>query len=98
MATYGANVGSGSFVNRSKTGVQTQQAQFNSIHQVKATDTHFTASNAGAMGFVVVSASNGMLHPLQGTPVSASDFTAGVQYNIGLTRVSGTGIVNVLKK
>ena len=54
MATYGANVGSGSFVNRSKSGVQKQQAEFNGLFQVKGTDTHFTASNAGAMGFVVV--------------------------------------------
>ncbi len=98
MATYGANVGSGSFVNRSKSGVQKQQAEFNGVFQVKGTDTHFTASNAGAMGFVVVRASNSMIHPLQGTPVSASDFTAGVQYNIGITRVNGTGTVNVLKK
>ena len=35
MATYGANVGSGSFVNRSKSGVQKQQAEIKKLSKSK---------------------------------------------------------------
>ena len=76
-----------------------QKPKFSKITKVTAKDYYATGSEKGASGFFV-SGSGGagdtVLTTPHGETIAASEFTEKEVYEIGLSRVSGSGVVYLL--
>tara|TARA_R100000734_G_C3240952_1_gene45642 strand:- start:182 stop:463 length:282 start_codon:yes stop_codon:yes gene_type:complete len=71
-------------------------AKFSKIKTTNAEVLEFTGSLAGTSGFIVESAGSSVITPTNGDSVAASAFTLKTVYDIGVSKVSGSGTVHVL--
>ena len=95
MSAQGIKTMSGSFVSRTA-GSYSTSAKFKQIETVTAdTDFYATGSFAGSKGFIVQTAGNSVITPIQGDSIAASAVTAKTLYEIGVNRVSGSGLISL---
>jgi len=71
-------------------------AKFSKIRTTSEEVLEFTGSLVGSSGFIVQSAGDSVITPTNGSSVAASAFTAKTLYEIGVSKVSGSGTVHVL--
>lgn len=71
-------------------------AKYNKIAEFGAGDYYLSGSNGGSQGFIVQTAGTTVLHPVEGAPINASAINAKEVYEIGLSRITGSGTVSVL--
>ena len=71
-------------------------AKFSKIKTTSEEILEFTGSLAGTGGFIVESAGSSVITPTDGDSVAASVFTAKTLYEIGVSKVSGSGTIHVL--
>ena len=71
-------------------------SKFNRVGNITGADTSFTASNSVPGAFIVNSAGDSVITAIGGGTLTASNLTAGSLYEIGLSRVSGSGNVDVI--
>ena len=57
---------------------------------------HLTGSDAGSGGFIIQTASDTVITPTEGDSIEASNLTAKTLYEIGLTRVTVSGTVQII--
>ena len=81
---------------RTRTVKVSGQAKFHRTVKVANTDMHITGSKGGSKGFIIETAGNTVITPVQGTGIAASALNAKSVYEIGISRVSGSGTVHVL--
>ena len=81
---------------RTRTVKVSGAAKFDKTVKVANTDMHITGSKAGSKGFIIETAGNTVITPIQGAGISASALDAKSVYEIGVSRVSGSGTVHVL--
>ena len=96
--TSGANGRSDvGWIDRSAPDVK-DDAKFSKIITAGPTNTitFFTGSNAGSSGFIVETAGQGVITPTKGDAISTSAVTAKTLYEIGVSRVSGSGRISVV--
>jgi hypothetical protein len=73
------------------------QGVYSKVVTTSGEDLVLSGSNLPGKGFIVVSAGSTVLTPAGGgDPLTASNLTAKVQYDISVSRVSGSGTVNIL--
>ena len=77
-------------------GSSYDNAKYKKVLTLGAGSHDLTGSRAGNQGFIVASAGTSVLHPLQGDTITASNLTAKTIYEIGLTRVTGSGTVQII--
>ena len=70
--------------------------KFNKVVEFGAGDHYLSGSSDGAGGFIIQTAGTTVLHPVEGAPVAASAINAKEVYEIGLSRITGSGTVSVL--
>ena len=80
---------------RSKTN-NIDNAKFSRIRTTTTEELEFTGSLSGTSGFIVESAGSSVITPTEGNAVAASVFTAKTLYEIGVSKVSGSGTVHVI--
>tara|TARA_B100000214_G_scaffold9263_1_gene6686 strand:+ start:95 stop:376 length:282 start_codon:yes stop_codon:yes gene_type:complete len=80
---------------RSKTN-DIDNAKFSRIRTTTTEELEFTGSLSGTSGFIVESAGSSVITPTEGNAVAASVFTAKTLYEIGVSKVSGSGTVHVI--
>ena len=85
----------GSFVGRSAATV-TDNAKFNKVVTKTATDYYMTGSEMSSDGFIVESAGDTKLTFTGGGQIATSAVTAKTLYEIGVSRVSGSGTVHLV--
>ena len=68
-------------------------AKFSKITTVGAGN-HLIAS--GSSGFIITTAGTTVLHPIEGSSIAASSLTAKTLYEIGISRVTGSGTVSIV--
>jgi len=85
----------GSFVGRTAATVK-DNAKFNKVVTKTATDYYMTGSELSAEGFIVETAGDTKLSFVDGGQVAASAVTAKTLYEIGVSRVSGSGTVHLV--
>jgi len=77
-------------------------AKFHNVVEVSGSagagqvDYYATGSNKGSSGFIVSVAGNSVLTTTGGGTITASDLTAKTLYEIGVSRVSGSGRISVV--
>tara|TARA_Y100001937_G_C6949916_1_gene254180 strand:- start:320 stop:601 length:282 start_codon:yes stop_codon:yes gene_type:complete len=74
----------------------TDKAKFGKIKTTSEEILEFTGSLSGTSGFIVESAGNSVISPTEGNDVAATVFTAKTLYEIGVSKVSGSGTVHVI--
>ena len=72
------------------------KAKFSKIRTTSTEELEFTGSLSGTSGFIVESAGSSVITPTEGNAVAASAFTAKTLYEIGVSKVSGSGTVHVV--
>jgi len=72
------------------------KAKFSKIRTTATEELEFTGSLSGTSGFIVESAGSSVITPTEGNAVAASAFTAKTLYEIGVSKVSGSGTVHVV--
>mgnify|MGYP005699371783 FL=1 len=72
------------------------KAKFSKIRTTTTEELEFTGSLSGTSGFIVESAGSSVITPTEGNAVAASAFTAKTLYEIGVSKVSGSGTVHVV--
>ena len=71
-------------------------AKFSKIRTTSEEVLEFTGSLVGTSGFIVETAGSSVITPTNGDSVAASAFTLKTVYDIGVSKVSGSGTVHVL--
>ena len=77
-------------------GSSYDRAKFGKVLTLGDGSHDLTGSRAGNKAFVIASAGTSVLHPTEGDTITASNLTAKTLYEIGLTRVTGSGTVQVI--
>tara|TARA_A100001201_G_scaffold49477_1_gene49340 strand:+ start:31 stop:312 length:282 start_codon:yes stop_codon:yes gene_type:complete len=57
---------------------------------------HATGSHMGTSGFIIKTAGNTVISPTRGGEIDASDLNTKELYEIGVSRVSGSGTVHLV--
>ena len=71
-------------------------AKFSKLKTVSAGITDLTGSFKGSSGFIVTTAGDSVIWPTEGDTIAASSLTAKTLYEIGVSRISGSGTVSVV--
>tara|TARA_E500000318_G_scaffold99746_1_gene101971 strand:+ start:146 stop:427 length:282 start_codon:yes stop_codon:yes gene_type:complete len=80
---------------RSKTN-NVDNAKFSRVRTTATEELEFTGSLSGTSGFIVESAGSSVITPTNGEAVAASAFTVKTLFEIGVSKVSGSGTIHVL--
>ena len=71
-------------------------AKFSKLRTVSAGITDLTGSFKGSSGFIVTTAGDSVIWPTEGDTIAASSLTAKTLYEIGVSRISGSGTISVV--
>ena len=71
-------------------------AKFSKLKTVSAGITDLTGSFKGSSGFIVTTAGDSVIWPTEGDTIAASSLTAKTLYEIGVSRISGSGTISVV--
>ena len=71
-------------------------AKFSKLKTVSAGITDLTGSFKGSIGFIVTTAGDSVIWPTEGDTIAASSLTAKTLYEIGVSRISGSGTISVV--
>jgi hypothetical protein len=82
---------------KSRPNLTKDDAKFHKILSLSGSRiTHFTGSAKGTSGFIIQTAETGMIWPTEGDAIAASALTAKTLYEIGVSKISGSGIHHVI--
>ena len=71
-------------------------AKFSKLKTVSAGITDLTGSFKGSSGFIITTAGDSVIWPTEGDTIAASSLTAKTLYEIGVSRISGSGTISVV--
>ena len=71
-------------------------AKFSKLKTVSAGITDLTGSFKGSSGFIITTAGSSVIWPTEGDTIAASSLTAKTLYEIGVSRISGSGTISVV--
>ena len=71
-------------------------AKYSKLRTVSAGITDLTGSFKGSSGFIITTAGDSVIWPTEGDTIAASNLTAKTLYEIGVSRISGSGTISVV--